>query len=156
MRVPALALVAVVLAFACTNHRTDFVYLRLATPEPESQQIAEPPVEGFRGEPLPVSYRYTHAGAELLVELGRERFVPSLSIESSTPIRVDAGECATVLPRSSTEVAVTWSYWRPPADSCISVGDAVTLTIQFSTNSQHLELTGHVSRGGTFRYLDAL
>lgn len=119
-------------------------------------RLGQPAVEGYRGEPLPVSYRYRHSQGDIHVALGRESFVPSLRIESSVPIEVEAGACATVLPQSPTVVAVTWNYWRPPSKTCLSIGDSVRVTVTFTGTVESLELSGTVQQGGTFRYVDSL
>ncbi len=50
----------------------------------------------------------------------------------------------------------TWSYWRPPSESCISVGNSVQVTIAFTGTAESLSLAGSVQQGGTFRYTDSL
>lgn len=143
------------LLLACTVHNEDFVFVQLNDPEPDAMELGDPPVEGYRGYPVPVRYRYRHARGDVRVALGRESFVPSLRVEASAPIEVEAGPCSTVLPVSPNEVAITWNYWRPPSESCISVGDSVRVTISFADTLESLTIAGRVQQGGTFRYVDA-
>jgi hypothetical protein len=51
---------------------------------------------------------------------------------------------------------ITWNYWRPPSQSCISVGDPVRVTITFTESAESLTIAGRVQEGGTFRYVDSL
>jgi hypothetical protein len=154
MRGVAIALSLLLLA--CTVHRTDFVFIQLADPEADATELGEPSVEGYRGEPVPLRYRYLHARGDVHVALGRESFVPSLRVEAPSPIHVEAGPCSTVLPVSPNEVAITWNYWRPPSKSCISVGDPVRVTISFTDTAESLAIAGRAQQAGTFRYVDSL
>ena len=156
MRRLALTVAASCLVLACIVHRTEYVYVQLTVPEPDAVELGEPPVDGYRGEPVSVSYRYRHAEGDISVALGRQSFVPSLEIESPVPITVEAGPCAAVAQRSPTEVDITWYYWRPPSKSCLSVGDSVEVTIAFTGTAQLLELSGNVRQGGTFLSFDSI
>jgi len=154
VRTSALALSCLMLA--CTVHRTDYVYVRLADPEPQATQLGNPPVEGYRGDPVLLSYRYRHTTGDIDVALDREPFVPSLRISAAVPIEVQAGACAIVIAPSATEVAVRWNYRRPPSESCISVGDPVEVVLSFIGSEEALVLAGSIQQAGTFSYRDSL
>jgi len=135
---------------------TDYVYFELTDPRAQVTEYGEPPVQGYSGDSIPLTYHIQTDEHALTVSVWRESFVPSLLVSAREELTtVQGGPCAFSSQLRDGSFAITWSYWRD-SESCIEVGDERQLVITLGDPATEIALSGRVRQEGTFQYYDSL
>ncbi len=152
-----LALVAGVM-FSCVQSAS-FVYMKVFGRGVEILEAGDPPIGYFwHGDPVPILYRVVRDDAVLTIGIGRESFIPSLRIQSESPIlAVRTKDCGFVFHRNDLEYGVSWGHWRGADEiSCVKLGETVEIEIEVEGAGETILVYGTIKESGVFYFTDSL